>query len=55
MINSWANLKYISPDPMYQVCQVMLNISVQNKPKEEDLKSAAPTRNFSREAVRVNC
>lgn len=55
MINSLANLKYNTPDPIYQKCQVPLNISVQNKPKQREWKSAAPTPYFSREAVWVYC
>lgn len=55
MINSWANLKCTTPDPTYPESQVTLNISMQNKPKEKDLKNSAPTLYFSREAVRVYC
>lgn len=55
MINSWANLKYTTPDQTYPESQVTLNISVQNKPKEKDLKIAAPTLYFSRETVRLYC
>lgn len=55
MRSSWANLKYITPDPTYELCQVTLNSSVINKPNEKDLKNAAPTLYFSREAERLYC